>query len=123
MANLRIPETQATDVAIGQPATIDTRNGVVEGRVLRVDPAVQAGSVLVDVELVGTLPAGARPDLSVDGTITIERLPDVLHMRRPAFAQPAGTQHVFRLDPEGAIATRVPVRLGRLSVDKVEVRQ
>ena len=122
MAELRIPETQAKDVAIDQAVRIDTRNGIVDGRVLRVDPAVQAGSVQVDVELVGALPAGARPDLSVDGTITIERLPDVLHLGRPAFARPATAQQVFRLDAQGAMATRVPVHFGRLSVDKVEVR-
>lgn len=123
MAELRIPETQAKDVAVDQRAMIDTRNGIVEGRVLRVDPAVQAGSVQVDVELLGTLPVGARPDLSVDGTITIERLPDVLHLGRPAFAQAASAQHVFRLDPQTAIAVRVPVHFGRMSVNKVEVRQ
>lgn len=123
MAELRIAETQAKDVSLGQATRIDTRNGVVAGRVLRVDPAVQNGSVQVDVELTGALPAGARPDLSVDGTIELERLPDVLYTGRPAFGQPDSEVRLFRVDPESGIASRVPVRLGKSSVNKVEIVQ
>ncbi|WP_300621052.1 HlyD family efflux transporter periplasmic adaptor subunit [Dokdonella sp.] len=122
MAELRIAETQAKDVTLDQPVRVDTRNGVVEGRVLRVDPAVQNGSVQVDVELTGTLPPGARPDLSVDGTIEIERLPDVLYVGRPAFGQPDSEVRLFRVDPADGIAARVPVRLGKSSVNQIEVR-
>lgn len=122
MAELRIAETQAKDVTLDQPVRVDTRNGIVEGRVLRVDPAVQNGSVQVDVELTGTLPPGARPDLSVDGTIEIERLPDVLYVGRPAFGQPDSEVRLFRVDPADGIAARVPVRLGKSSVNQIEVR-
>lgn len=121
MAELRVAETQAKDVAPGQVARIDTRNGVVAGRVLRVDPAVQNGSVQVDVELVGALPAGARPDLSVDGTIELERLADVLQIGRPVFGQPDSTVQLFRVAADGT-ATRVPVELGKASVNRIEVR-
>ncbi len=121
MAELRIAETQAKDVALGQAVRIDTRNGIVDGRVLRVDPAVQNGSVQVDVDLTGKLPPGARPDLSVDGTIEIERLPDVLYVGRPAFGEPGSDVRLFRLDPASGIATRVAVRLGKSSVNLVEV--
>ncbi len=121
MAELRIAETQAKDLVVGQPARIDTRNGIVAGRVLRVDPAVQNGSVQVDVELEGTLPAGARPDLSVDGTIEIERLADVLYVGRPAFGQADSEVRLFKLDADG-LATRVPVQLGRSSVNLIEIR-
>jgi len=120
-AELRVPETQARDVAIGLPATVDTRNGVVDGRVIRVDPAVTNGTVLVDVELLGELPRGARPDLSVDGTIVIERLDDALTVGRPAFGQPDSRVTLFRLSPDGDSATRVPVQLGRGSVHRIEV--
>jgi len=120
-AELRVPETQARDVAIGLPATVDTRNGVVDGRVVRVDPAVTNGTVLVDVELLGELPRGARPDLSVDGTIVIERLDDALTVGRPAFGQPDSRVTLFRLSPDGDSATRVPVQLGRGSVHRIEV--
>ncbi|MFT3790555.1 MAG: HlyD family efflux transporter periplasmic adaptor subunit [Rudaea sp.] len=122
MAELRIAETQAKDVALGQPVKVDTRNGLVDGKVLRVDPAVQNGSVQVDVELVGALPAGARPDLSVDGTIEIERLPDVLHVGRPAFGQPDSEVRLFRVGDDG-VAVRVPVRLGKSSVNRIEIVQ
>ena len=122
IAELRIAETQAKDVALGQPVKVDTRNGIVEGKVLRVDPAVQNGTVQVDVDLVGKLPPGARPDLSVDGTIEIERLADVLYMGRPAFGQPDSEQRLFRIDASGDTATRVPVQLGRSSVNLIEVR-
>ena len=123
MAELRIPETQAKDVAMGQRVAVDTRNGVVEGRVIRIDPAVQAGTVQVDVDLVGALPDGARPDLSVDGTIEIERLADVVYVGRPAFGQPGSTVGLFRLDPDSDLARRVPVKLGRASVSVIEVAQ
>lgn len=120
-AELRIPETQAKDVQVGLPAEIDTRNGVVGGEVIRVDPAVQEGTVTVDVALHGDLPKGARPELSVDGTITIERLPDVLHTGRPAYGQPGSTVSLFRITPDGEAAERVSVRLGRSSVNTVEI--
>jgi HlyD family secretion protein len=121
MAELRIAETQAKDVALGQPVKVDTRNGVVDGKVLRVDPAVQNGTVQVDVELDGKLPPGARPDLSVDGTIQIERLPDVVYVGRPAFGQPDSEVRLFRLDAAGNVASRVPVMLGKSSVNLIEI--
>ena len=121
-AVLRVPETQAKDIAIGQPAKIDTRNGIVTGKVRRIDPAVQNGTVTVDVSLEGELPRGARPDLSVDGTIEVERLPDVLHMGRPAYGQANSAVGLFKLTPDGAEATRVTVRLGRTSVNTVEIQ-
>lgn len=121
MAELRIAETQAKDITLGQPVKVDTRNGVVDGKVLRVDPAVQNGSVQVDVELTGTLPPGARPDLSVDGTVEIERLPDVLYVGRPAFGQPDSEVRLFRVGADG-VAARVPVRLGKSSVNQIEVQ-
>ena len=123
MAELRVPETQIKDVQIGQRVRVDTRNGVVDGQVTRIDPAVQNGSVLVDVELQGELPPGARPDLSVDGTIEIERLDNVLYVGRPAYGQPESDVRLFRVDPETGAATRVPVRLGRASVSVIEVQQ
>jgi multidrug efflux pump subunit AcrA (membrane-fusion protein) len=120
-AVLRIPETQAKDVTIGQPAAIDTRNGIATGKVMRIDPAVQNGTVTVDVSLAGELPRGARPDLSVDGTIQIERLDNVLHVGRPAFGQAGSTVGLFKLTPDGEEAVRTTVRLGRTSVNTVEV--
>ncbi|GAA0719642.1 efflux RND transporter periplasmic adaptor subunit [Dokdonella soli] len=123
MAELRIAETQAKDVALGQPVKVDTRNGIVDGKVLRVDPAVQNGTVQVDVELVGMLPAGARPDLSVDGTIEIERLPDVLYVGRPAFGQPDSEVRLFKADPASGVASRLPVLLGKSSVNLIEIRR
>ncbi|CAN5811956.1 HlyD family efflux transporter periplasmic adaptor subunit [soil metagenome] len=120
-AVLRVPETQAKDVAIGQPAAIDTRNGIVKGKVYRIDPAVQNGTVTVDVSLEGEMPRGARPDLSVDGTIQVERLDDVLHVGRPAYGQANSAVGLFRLTPDGAEASRVNVRLGRTSVNTVEI--
>ncbi len=120
-AVLRIPETQAKDVALGQPAAIDTRNGIVRGRVSRIDPAVQNGTVTVDVSLEGELPRGARPDLSVDGTIQVERLNNVLHLGRPAYGQPNSTVGLFKLVEGGAAAVRTSVRLGRSSVNTVEI--
>lgn len=121
-AVLRIPETQAKDVVIGQPATIDTRNGLAQGRVARIDPAVQNGTVTVDVSLQGELPRGARPDLSVDGTIEVERLKDVLHVGRPAYGQGNSSVGLFRLGEDGHSAVRVNVELGRTSVNTVEIR-
>ncbi len=120
-AVLRIPETQAKDVALGQPAAIDTRNGIVRGRVSRIDPAVQNGTVTVDVRLEGDLPRGARPDLSVDGTIQVERLNNVLHVGRPAYGQPNSTVGLFKLVDRGSAAVRTSVRLGRTSVNTVEI--
>jgi len=120
-AELRIAETQAKDVELGQRATIDTRNGVIEGRVIRIDPAVQDGTVTVDVELVGDLPKGARPDLSVDGTVEIERLDDVLYVGRPAYGQSGTTIGLFRLLDDGATAERVDVTLGKSSVNTIEI--
>jgi multidrug efflux pump subunit AcrA (membrane-fusion protein) len=122
-AQLRVPETQARDLVVGQRARVDTRNGIVAGRVSRIDPAVQNGSVTVDVALEGELPRGARPDLSVDGVIEIERLPDVLYVRRPAYGQPGSTVGMFRLDGDGRTAVRTDVRLGRSSATTVEVVQ
>ncbi len=121
MAELRIAETQAKDVALGQPVKVDTRNGIVDGKVLRVDPAVQNGTVQVDVELEGKLPSGARPDLSVDGTIEIERLPDVLYVGRPAFGQSDSEVRLFKVDAGGDVASRVPVLLGKSSVNLIEI--
>ena len=121
MAELRIAETQAKDIALGQPVKIDTRNGIVAGKVLRVDPAVKNGTVQVDVDLVGQLPSGARPDLSVDGTIEIDRLPDVLYLGRPAFGQPDSEVRLFKLDSTTNTAARVPVQLGKASVNLIEV--
>lgn len=123
MAELRIPETQVKDVTIGQTVSVDTRNGLVPGKVIRIDPAVLNGTVLVDVDLEGPLPPGARPELSVDGTIQIERLDDVLYVGRPAYGQPESEVRLFKLDPESGIAQRVPVRLGRASVNLIEIQQ
>jgi len=120
-AELRIAETQAKDVLIGQVAVVDTRNGIVQGRVSRIDPAVQQGTVTVDVELGDDLPKGARPDLSVDGTIEIERLEDVLYVRRPPFGQPNSTVGLYKVSADGDRATRVPVQLGRGSVSDIEI--
>ena len=121
-AVLQIPETQVKDITLGQPAAVDTRGaGVVPGRVVRIDPAVQNGTVLVDVRLEGGLPAGARPDLSVDGTVELERLENVLYVNRPSTSAAQSTVTLFRVAPDGREATRVPVRLGRTSVNTVEI--
>ena len=120
---MRIPETQARDVQIGQKASIDTRNGVVNGRVVRIDPAVQNGTVTVDISAPGELPRGARPDLTVDGTIELERLANVLHVGRPAMGQPQSTIGLFRVAPGTNEAQRVRVQLGRASVSTIEVRR
>ncbi len=120
-AELRIPETQAKDLRVGLAVSIDTRNGIVPGRLSRVDPAVREGSVTVDVALEGELPQGARPDLRVDGTIEIERLEDVLYVGRPAYGQANQTVSLFLVNEEEDEAQRVQVRLGRSSVSTVEV--
>jgi len=120
-AELRIPQTQARDVQVGQAAFVDTRTDTIPGRVRRVDPNVQGGSVLVEVTLDGALPAGARPDLSVDGTIELERLADVLHVGRPAYGQSHSTVSLFRVVDDGGTAERVTVELGRSSVNQIEV--
>jgi HlyD family secretion protein len=121
MAELKVAETQARDVQIGEPASVDTHNGVISGTVLRVDPAVQNGTVTVDVKLTGELPKGARPDLSVDGTIDLERLDDVLFVGRPAFGQENSTISLFKLDVDGKGAVRAPVKVGRASVNSIQV--
>lgn len=120
-AELRVPATQARDVLPGQPVSVDTRNGLVEGTVRRVDPAVREGTVMVEVALVGELPRGARPDLNVDGIIRIERLEDVLHVQRPAYGAEGVRIGLFRLEPDGRHARRVSVELGRASATAIEV--
>ena len=120
-AQLKIAETQAKDIEIGQPASIDTRNGIVEGKVSRVDPSSQNGTVTVDVALEGELPKGARPDLSVDGTVELDRLTDVVFVGRPAFGQEKSQITLFRLNESGDEADRVKVRLGKSSVNTVEI--
>ncbi|CAN5843968.1 HlyD family efflux transporter periplasmic adaptor subunit [soil metagenome] len=119
-AEVRIAETQTKDIRIGQVAEVDTRNGVIQGTVMRIDPTATGGTVGVDISLDGALPPGARPDLSVDGTITLERLPDVIKVGRPAFGQENSTVMLFKLDASGE-AHRVQVRLGRSSVNEIEV--
>jgi len=121
-AEIKIPETQAKDVVVGQKATIDTRNGVVNGRVLRVEPSVQNGTVTVDVRITDPLPLGARPDLSVDGTIELENLKDVLYVGRPVNGQPDSKIGIFKLVDDGSEAVRVNVVLGRSSVNTIEIR-
>jgi HlyD family secretion protein len=120
-AEVQIAETQAKDVQLGQRAEIDTRNGIATGTVSRIDPSVQNGTVTVDVALPRPLPSGARPDLSVDGTIELERLDDVVFVERPAFGQEKSTVEIFKLDPDGVYAARVPVALGRSSVNTIEI--
>ncbi|MGZ5553792.1 MAG: efflux RND transporter periplasmic adaptor subunit [Chthoniobacterales bacterium] len=120
-AEVKIAETQAKDIQINQRASIDTRNGVVEGHVIRVDPAVEQGTVKVDVALDGDLPKGARPDLSVDGTIELERLDDVIYVGRPAFGQENNTVGIFKLEAGTSEAVRTPVKLGRSSVNTIEI--
>jgi HlyD family secretion protein len=120
-ATIQIPETQAKDVAIGQKASIDTHNGVVEGHVTRIDAAVVNGTVAVDASFDGPQPAGARPDLSVEGTIEIERLPNILYVGRPIQGQPNSTVGLFKLTDGGKEAVRIHVELGRSSVNTIEV--
>ena len=121
IARLQVPEVQAKDVLMGMTVNVDTHDGVIPGRVERIDPAVRDGSVRVDVTLAGGLPPGARPDLSVDGRIRIAELHDVLSVGRPALAAAGSDLSLFRLDPDGDTATRVPVRIGSASVDRVQV--
>ena len=120
-AVLRVPETQAKDVSIGQVAEIDTRNGIIKGRVVRIDPGSANGTVGVDVALEGELPQGARPDLSVDGTIEIERLTNVIYMGRPAYGQAESTVGIFVLEPNSNTAVRRNVKLGKSSVNFIEI--
>jgi RND family efflux transporter MFP subunit len=120
-AALQIPETQARDIQIGQPATIDTHNGVIPGHVTRIDPSVVNGTRTVDVALDGPLPSGAVPQLSVDGTIDLERLVDVLYVGRPALGNENSTLSLFKVDPDGKGAMRVPVKVGRASVNSIQV--
>src|SRR5215472_3529176 len=122
-AEIKIPETQAKDVVVGQKATIDTRNGVVNGRVLRVEPSVQNGTVTVDVRITDPLPLGARPDLSVDGTIELENLRDVLYVGRPVNGQSDSKIGIFKLVNDGSEAVRVNVVLGRSSVNTIEIKE
>lgn len=121
-AELKVAETQAKDVQVGQKVSVDTRNGYIDGHVSRIDPAVVQGQVAVDVALDGELPKGARPDLSVDGTIELERLDDVVYMGRPTYGQEGSTISIFRLESDGVTASRVTVTLGRMSVTSVEVK-
>jgi HlyD family secretion protein len=120
-AALKIAETQARDIQIGQPAEVDTHNGIIQGKVIRIDPAVVAGTVTVDVELIGALPLGARPDLSVDGTIDLDRMSQVLYVGRPAFGNEDSTIQLFKLSADGKTAVRVPVKVGRASVNSIQI--
>jgi RND family efflux transporter MFP subunit len=120
-AALQIAETQARDIQIGQPASIDTHNGIIPGHVTRIDPSVLNGTVTVDVALDGPLPPGARPALSVDGTIDLERMTDVLYVGRPALGNENSTLSLFKIDADGKGATRVPVKVGRASVNSIQV--
>jgi len=120
-AELKIAETQIKDVKLGQPVAVDTRNGIIQGQVSRIDPAAREGTFTVDAELTGPLPGSARPDLTVDGTIELERLENVLHVGRPAFGQGQQTVGMFRLTPDGTEAERVRVTLGRNSVSTIEI--
>ena len=120
-AVLQIAETQMKDVRVGLDATVDTRNGIIPGRVIRIDPAATNGTVGVDVSLLGALPQGARPELSVDGVVQIERLSDVVYMDRPVSGEPGTTIGLFKIDGDGKGAGRVNVKLGRASVNTIEV--
>lgn len=120
-AALQIAETQARDIQIGQPATVDTHNGIIPGHVTRIDPAVVNGTRTVDVELDGPLPPGAVPQLSVDGTIDLERMNDVLYVGRPSLGNENSTLSLFRVDADGKTATRLPVKVGRASVEDIQV--
>ncbi|MBP7778060.1 MAG: HlyD family efflux transporter periplasmic adaptor subunit [Acidobacteria bacterium] len=121
-AELRIAETQARDLTIGQTAQVDTRNGIIPGKVVRIDPTAQNGTVTVDIALEGELPRGARPDLSVDGTVELERLDNVLYVGRPAFGQENSAVGLFRLDGTSGEALRTQVQLGRSSVNTIEIK-
>ena len=121
-AELKIAETQVKDITIGLPAVVDTRNGLINGRVSRIDPSIINGTVTVDVRLEGQLPPGARPDLSVDGTIQIEKLDDVLYVGKPVFGQENATVQIFKIDPDGKYAQKVKVTFGRSSVNTIEIK-
>lgn len=121
-AELRIPETQVVDIAVGQQAEIDIRNGVIMGEVVRIDPAASAGTIGVDVLLPEQLPPGARPDLSVDGRVIVEKLENVLHVGRPQIANANSTIGLFKLEPDGKTAVRVTVQVGAASVNEMEVK-
>lgn len=122
-AQIKVGETQARDIQFEQHALIDTHNGTVPGRVVRIDPAVQNGTVMVDIQLPGPLPKGVRPDLSVQGIITLERLENVLHVSRPVNAQPESSVRLFKVVDDGRRAVKVPVRFGRASVSSIEIAQ
>ena len=122
-AEIKIAETQAKDIVIGQNATVDTRNGIVKGHVIRIDPSVVNGTVTVDVGIDDPLPLGARADLSVDGTIELENLKDVLYVGRPVHGQTDATISLFKVMPDDSDADRVNVKLGRSSVNTVEILQ
>jgi len=122
-AELRIPQTQAQDIAVGQVANIDTRNDTIQGHVTRIDPAVQNGTVTIDITLPPNLPRSARPDLSVDGTVVIDRLDDVIYVGRPAYGQANSRVGIFKLVEEGSHAVRVNVMLGASSVNEIEVKE
>lgn len=122
-AEVRIPQTQAQEIAVGQVATIDTRTDTIQGRVVRIDPAVRSGTVTIDVALPPSLPPSARPDLSVDGSVIVERLDDVVHMGRPTFGQANRQVSLFRVVDDGRFAERVTVRLGASSLNDIEVRE
>jgi HlyD family secretion protein len=121
-AELKIAETQVKDVAIGQPATIDTRNGLIQGHVSRIDPSVLNGTVTVDVKLEGPLPDAARPDLSVDGTIQLEKLNNVEYVGRPVFGQQDASVQLFKVEPDGKFADKVKVTFGKAAVNTIEVK-
>ena len=120
-AELKIAETQAKDIQIGQKAEIDTRNGIIPGRVVRINPAAQQGTVTVDVALEGALPQGARPDLSIDGTVELERLDNILYVGRPTFGQTQSSVSMFKVEAGGKRAFKVIVKLGRSSVNTIEI--
>jgi HlyD family secretion protein len=122
-AELKIAETQIKDVKLGQPVAVDTRNGIIQGEVMRIDPAAREGTFIVDVQLTGPIPSSARPDLSVDGTIELERLDNVLYVGRPTFGQQQSTVKLFRLSPDGQEAVHTTVTLGRSSVSTIEIVQ
>jgi HlyD family secretion protein len=121
-AELKIAETQVKDIAIGQPAVVDTRNGLIEGHVSRIDPSILNGTVTVDVALTGPLPPSARPDLSVDGTIQLEKLNDVLYVGRPVFGQQDATVQLFKVEPDGKYANKVKVAFGKAAVNSIEIK-
>ncbi|HKA20140.1 MAG TPA: HlyD family efflux transporter periplasmic adaptor subunit, partial [Blastocatellia bacterium] len=120
-AEIKIAETQAKDVQLGQTVSIDTRSGIIPGKVIRIDPSVQNGTRTVDASLEGELPKGAVPDLSVDGTIELEKLENILYVNRPVHGQEHSTIGLFKLDPDGSGASQIQVKLGRGSVTTIEI--